>query len=137
MTNILIRRVKRQSGIRAVDCEEEELKRKRGEERKTYLQRSGAYLIATGCSVLFLGTQAILLLCSLYCVLFVSSIPILAFHTMNKKKKIETNSGPKISLNIYWVLIKQKSELNTLEHVHKHSLAQSKRRIIIQSNNTN
>lgn len=90
MTNILIRRVKRQSGIvgSCVDCIGEQLKRKKKEERKENLSfgvrekekvRSLSNSNRVFCVVL-LGTENTTALFSLLCPSFLSSIPILAFH---------------------------------------------------------
>ena len=91
MTNILIRRVKRQNGIvgSCVVCIGEHLKRKKKEEGKENLSfgvrekekvrslcKSNRVLF---CAV-FLGTQNTTALFSLLCPFSVPSIPILAFH---------------------------------------------------------
>lgn len=113
MINILIRRVKRQSGIvgSCVDCIGEHLKKKKrnkGEERKEKLsfvvrekERSRAYVTKTGCvSPLFSWSPKIQLFFSLYYVLFFFvfySYPFLPY----KGVKNITNLVLKFFLNIY------------------------------------
>lgn len=90
MTNILIRRVKRQSGIvgSCVVCIVEQLKRKKKEEGKENLsfgvrEKEKVRSLCKSDRVLFcvlLGTQNTTALFSLLCPFSLSSIPILAFH---------------------------------------------------------
>lgn len=90
MTNILIRRVKRQSGIvgSCVDCIGEQLKRKKKERKENLSFGVGEKEKIRSLSpnsnrvfcIVLLGTHNTTALFSLLCPFSVSSIPILAFH---------------------------------------------------------